>query len=290
MKITQNDCDCKILFQPNFEYVDVTTLYDPSYDESATLSLVYKIDSNGQEQLLDMSASIHIDSEGQYDSDSFTLTSPSDGWYKVVTYFFPTKTSLENLGMIDNFKEQDYQHDWSHMNRSNMLRNDTTMILAGSPEGFWFLGRQNVANTPAILYKWLEVTDINDLIDELTTRGIENDYVYGTNIKAVVNDYFSYCNLYKCFIKKAEALLDSYKGCGGTNRLCSKSTDDVKCKSTISDYDVQIRDYLWMVITAIKYAIECEDYRKANKLLSCITTCNGICDEVKQTSTGCGCS
>jgi len=51
-----------------------------------------------------------------------------------------------------------------------------------------------------------------------------------------------------------------------------------------------------MVLNAIKYAVELEDYITANNLLNCISTCNGICNNGTSTksstkkSSGCGCS
>jgi hypothetical protein len=54
----------------------------------------------------------------------------------------------------------------------------------------------------------MEITDINDLLDEINSRDIVDGYLYGTNIKVIEEDYFQYCNLYKCFINKASDLFD----------------------------------------------------------------------------------
>jgi hypothetical protein len=97
-------------------------------------------------------------------------------------------------------------------------------------------------------------------------------------------------NLYKCYISKATDLLNIYSGDANfcaNNSLCRDSLGTHKS-------EIQIRDYLWMAINVIKYCIQNCQYLKALKVLNCVTTCAGICSDIKvktlSTSKGCGCN
>lgn len=293
MRIVEQKCDCSIKVMPITDYPEYNTLYNPTWEDSAVFTLIYKINIDGSRELVDKHTSLHvIDNKPQ--REVYTIDSLNDGWYKVLSFIVPTKQYLVNeLNMVDGFDDLEYQQCATV---ENQLKPELEIIVAGdesSPTKFSFTGRK--ANPSPYkssgLYYWMQVTDINDLIEETETREVVDGYLYGTNIKVLEEDYFSYCNLYKCLISKATELFDSYQGCSGKGYSICKDSDK-GCKSNVDETKIQIRDYLWMVINAIKYAIECEDYETANKLLNCISSCSGICNETsnKNKQSGCGCS
>ena len=96
-------------------------------------------------------------------------------------------------------------------------------------------------------------------------------------------------NLYKCYISKSNDLLNIYSGDSGfcgTGSLCRDTLD--KHKS-----EIQIRDYLWMAVNIINYCVQNCQYLKALKVLNCVSSCSGICSDIKVTNNkitkGCGC-
>lgn len=289
MRVVEQKCNCGLKIMPLTDYPKITTLYNPTWEESGVLTLIYKVEIDGTQKLIDMNIAIHV-IDNKPRREVYELSNISDGWYKIISYIVPTKESLMNLGMVDKFDDLKYQSYWKENSIDNVFKQNTDIIVACTEKGFCFLGRQKnpSPSTSSGLYSWLNIDNIDDLLDEIQNRGIDSEnYIYGTNIKVISEDYFSYCNLYKCFINKATQLLDSYKGCSknGTG-ICSSN---LKCKSNIDQYSIQIRDYIWMVLNAIKYAIECKDYLTANRLLNCINTCSGICNNGTATKSDCGC-
>ena len=247
MRIVEQKCDCSIQIMPIADYPEYSTLYNPTWKDSGVLTLIYKVSVDGTQELIDKITSLHyIDGKPQREVYN---TSLPDGWYKIVSLVVPTKLYLQDLGMVDGFEDREYQS--MHQDTENDLNN--TMIIVAADEnsitGFSFTGRlQNPSPYKnSNLYYWQEVTDINDLIDEYLNREIIDEHLEGTNIKVTVEDYFTYCNLNKCFINKATSLLDQYKGCSNNGfSICSDSK--VKCKSNVDEYSIQIRDYLWMTL------------------------------------------
>lgn len=281
---------------PITDYPEQSTLYNPTWQDSTVFTLVYKMKIDGTKELIGQNTSIHI-VNGKPQREVYEINNILDGWYKVLSFIVPTKQYLVcGLNMEDGFEDIEYQKNAESYNK---LRNELEIIVAGDEDsitGFSFTGRRSNPSPKRSsgLYYWMQITDINDLLDEIEKREVIDGYLYGTNIKVIEENYFSYCNLYKCFINKASELFDLYQGCSGNGySICKDTTDGIKCKSNVDETKIQIRDYLWMVINAIKYALECQDYETANKLLNCISSCSGICNNEtssKNKLSDCGCS
>lgn len=288
MRITERKCDCSHQMMPITEYTETSTLYYPTWEDSGVLTLIYRVNLNGSYTLVDFNLSLHV-VDGKPQREVYDLPSLRDGWYKVKSYIFPTRDFLLSLGMEDGYNDMDYQLFWMRENEDNVLRKNHTMTLAISDQGLCYQGR--IMNPSPYVsganYYWLRA-DLVDVIDEFQSRGVEDGFVYGTNIRVVEEDFFSTCHLYKCFINRAQELLDSYKGCSSNGYGICNNNSSIKCKSDVDQTKIQIRDYLWMILKAIDYAIECEDYYTANNLLNCINSCSGICSESVDTDCGCG--
>lgn len=283
MRITERKCDCKFQMMPITEYSETSTLYYPTWEDSGVLTLVYKINIDGSTTLVDFDIRLHvIDNRPQ--REVYNLPNLKDGWYKVKSYILPTKDFLISLGMEDGYNDTVYQQYWE--GTENAFRKGHTMTLAIDNSGIYYQGRKlNISPyTSGAYYYWVRA-DVVDVVDEFLTRGSENGFVYGTNVRLIEEDFFTTCYLYKCFINRAQSLLNSYRGCYGNSGICNST---LKCKDNIDDLQIQIRDYIWMTLNAIKYAIECEDYYTANNLLNCLNTCAGICNNGEEDS-DCGC-
>lgn len=289
MRILENNHNVTIVPLSGEYYAEYTTLYKPTYQQSGVLTLVYKIDTDLNEELIQKDLTIHI-IDGQYQREVFDFPD-KDGYYKVMSYIFPTKESLQELDLIDGVDDIKYNEYWRHYDQNNIIQNSTTEILAvdeSSPSNVSCLIRKPnpVPYKKSGIYNWACFESLDDVIKILETREVNQGYVFGTNIQVVEEYYFKYNNLYKCLISKASDLLNMYRGCGNGTGICS----DNNCKNNIDSQKVQIRDYIWMVLNAIKYAVECEDYITANNLLNCISTCNGICNNETVKKSSCGCS
>ena len=66
---------------------------------------------------------------------------------------------------------------------------------------FWYQGRilQKSRYKPGVCYKWV-YGDVIDVIDEFLTRGVDGEFVYGTNVRVIEEDFFTICNLNRCFV------------------------------------------------------------------------------------------
>lgn len=291
MRVLDNKHEVTLMPLGKEYYAEFTTLYKPSYPQSGVLTLIYKIDVNNKEELVFSNLTLHsLPSREVFDFPE------DDGYYRIVSYILPTKESLQELDIIDGFDDIKYNEYWRHREEpDNMIKNETFEIIAvdeNSDSQFSCLVKQPnvVPYKKSNIYYWACFESMDDVIKLLSNREFSQGYVYGTNVQVIEEYYFKYNNLYKCLLQKATDLLDLYRGCGKNSGICS---DDTNCKNRISSQQIQIRDYIWMVLNAIKYAVELEDYITANNLLNCVSTCNGICNNVStknSTKKGCGCS
>lgn len=297
MRIVENNHEIITMPLGQEYYAEYTTLYKPSYEQSGVLTLIYKIDVDQSEELVFKNLTLHmINGVPQREVLDFP---ESDGYYKIVSYILPTKESLQELDLIDGVDDIKYNNYWRHYEdgKDNIIRNETTEILAvdenSGSQLSCLIGKPNpVPTRKSMVYYWACFNDLDDIINLLSARENSQGYAFGTNVQVIEEYYFKYNNLFKCFLSKATELLDLYRGCGKNSGICS----DNNCGKSISSQQIQIRDYIWMIFNAIKYAVEQEDYITANNLLNCISTCNGICNNgtskktSTKSSTGCGCS
>lgn len=94
---------------------------------------------------------------------------------------------------------------------------------------------------------------------------------------------FELCHLEECFFKLCMYLLD--------NMPCTDPCFNEKMKGFAGE--ILNRDIIWMVLNAIKYCIEQQQFFRAQKILERVETCWGICrdlDNINSTQyKGCGC-
>lgn len=96
-----------------------------------------------------------------------------------------------------------------------------------------------------------------------------------------ITDYFSICNLLRCYINYINMIFKNM--CG--NICISKEN----FKSDI----VYKRDLVKMALDIIKYLVMCGRYEEANRLLTQMYECNGLCNKRNnptQSPRGCGCT
>lgn len=291
MRVYNNNHTITVMPLGTEHYAEYTTLYKPTYQQSAVLTLIYKIDTDMTEELVSKDLSFHlIEGTPQREVSSFP---DADGYYKIVSYILPTKESLQEIDLVDGVDDIKYNDYWKHRDLNNLIKNDTTEIIAASyscdSQVSCLVRKSNPSPySNSNIYYWASFESLDDLIKLLSARETSSGYVYGTNVQVQEEYYFKYENLLQCLISKASDLFSLYRGCGNGTGVCSDSNSN--CKNKIDSQQIQIRDYIWMVLNAIKYAVELEDYTTANNLLNCISTCNGICNNETIKNSDCGCS
>ena len=178
------------------------------------------------------------------DSDLINIPIDFDGWFKVTYIVVPTETWFQQIRTINPNIFRQYS--------GGLYYSDGNSIYRDSGVG------------PA------EVT-----IDEI----INLDSTIGTSISKCSEDYFSICNLKKCYINLCKQIFES-----GAFQKCS-SKNKIDCDLTFK------RDMLLMAISVIEYLIEFNQFAKAQEILERISSCNGLCSNFQNIKLrhGCGC-
>ncbi len=277
---------------PDVEEYAITdfSLSNIPYDGAVSVHFVTKVNFDLTAELVDNRSpyAIIIHNTGEdlttRNVDSFDVDVPEDGYYEIVTLIFPTTTFIEDgLGFTPG---------------SPVTSNLNTNIIAAEVKednSVCFKTLTHAQDTDAGYYEhiwtgWEDIAlnDILVMLEEAEESGIQEDITVCKQTQSA----FVYDNLYKCYISKANDLLNIYSGDSG---FCGTGS---MCKDSLNKYksEIQIRDYLWMAINVIKYCIQNCQYLKALKILNCVSTCAGICSDIKitksntKTSKGCGCS
>ena len=272
----------------SYAYTDFS-LFNIPYDGAVSLHFITKINFDLSVELLDNKSpyAIIIHNTGEDLStrnvDSVDVTVSEDGYYEVVTLVLPTTTYVEDgLGYTTG---------------SPVMDNLNTNIIAAEVHEDGTVCFKTLTHTQDeesgyynhIWTGWKDISlnDILVLIEGAEETGNLNEIT----VKKYTQSAFVLDNLYKCYISKANDLLNIYSGDSG---LCSGNS---LCRDSLNKYksEIQIRDYLWMAINVIKYCVQNCQYLKALKVLNCVSTCAGICSGIKVNSNiklqrGCGCS
>lgn len=124
---------------------------------------------------------------------------------------------------------------------------------------------------------------INGSIEEVT---IEEIYEVNTEVTTLIKSSlhtFPICHLEQCFYKICLYLLE--------NMPCKDPCFTDKMKGFAGE--ILNRDIVWMAINTINYAIEQQQFFRAQAILEQIETCWGICKDLGTNKissyTGCGC-
>ena len=95
-----------------------------------------------------------------------------------------------------------------------------------------------------------------------------------TGIEITYEDYFQICHLRQCFVEICKDIL---------NRAAP-----LECSpQQIDKHLTYKRDLLWAAINVINYLVEQEQYEEADRLLTRITGCNGLCESKSNCNCGC---
>ena len=258
------------------------------YDGAITVYFITKINQDLTLELLDNKSPymiiVHNVGDDIYtrNADSFEVELPSDGYYEITALVIPTVTFIEDgLGIMPGADVSGNVH--------------TNIIAANINEtgvSFYTLTRTNSTNEDPYQYMWANWKSITiDEILELIAKEEEANTLNSNTVtvQQYTKSAFMFDNLYACYIKRAQNLLNVFasdKNFCAEGSLCSESANKYK-------YDIQLRDYLWMAVNVISYCIQNGQYLKALKVLNCVSSCGNICKDtkskLKQISQGCGC-
>ena len=82
MRITEHKCNCSHQMMPITDYSDVSTLYQPTWEDSGVFTIVYRINPDGSTAIVDLDLNLHVvDCKPQ--REVYDLPKLIDGWYKV---------------------------------------------------------------------------------------------------------------------------------------------------------------------------------------------------------------
>ena len=96
-----------------------------------------------------------------------------------------------------------------------------------------------------------------------------------STVSGCTKDTFIICHLWDCYIKACKELL---------NARITECFDNSLKEATFR------RDYLWMTLNVVKYYTEFEQYMEAQRLLTKVMGCNGMCsDKSNKNKSSCGC-
>lgn len=117
---------------------------------------------------------------------------------------------------------------------------------------------------------------VNNKLIEIEPKVLVEVNTEDTTISKVVQDTFSICYLYQCYISICKQLFNS---------------TIIKCLTTDSKDLIFKRDFLWMTLNVMKYYTEFGQLYEAQRLLENINYCGTFCNEtIKTTNSGCGCN
>lgn len=127
------------------------------------------------------------------------------------------------------------------------------------------------------IYKYYAGEESTVEVAEIMERNVES-----TSINRYIEDFFSICNLRKCYINLCNKIFDSMH----TNSRCwDKTSIDSELRFK--------RDMLWMAINVITYLTQSCKFSEAQSILERLDTCNGLCNDVtygNYKKSGCGCN
>lgn len=224
-----------------------------------------------------------------YNPDVTKYTFKNDGWYRFTHLIIPTKSFFVSLGFdgeidVDVLKE-------SLMGRFGDCELPERIVTFDTEKYCFLLGELFKYQ---ILVTEQDGTEHYELETHYDWKQISFEEVlciskseFTSTIRCYSDDIVNYSYLEEAYINKDNDLLKVYQ-----NGICSQNCDDF---TKSNQADIQLRDYYWMALNAVKYANELGNYCKALTLLNCVSQCNKnnnedtYCFQLNYTN-GCGCS
>lgn len=225
-----------------------------------------------------------------YNPDVTTYTFKKDGWYRFTHLIIPTKQYYVNLGFdgvvnVDNLKDRLIERfgDCELPERIVVFDTEKYCFLLGELVKYQVTQKDdenNVTYTFETHYIWNKIT-----FQEVLCIAKSN---FTSTIKCYSQDIINYSYLEQAYINKVNSLLKNYQ-----DKICSQNCEDF---SKSNRADIQLRDYYWMALNAVKYANDLGKYCKALTLLECVSQCGSAQDGEDNycfqlnLENGCGCS
>lgn len=266
------------------DYVDLVdqTLFDFAYDSTVSVNFLYSVECGEEttpvlndDGATPYSVIIHaLDNIRQQDHDEIKLK--DDGWYRIIHAVIPTKKAIEDMQLqkgtvIDSF--------------ITVTGYDIPDLVYAFDTEEYKLVKANIVTIQTVQDGKIEFKKVFTWKQACWEEIIEaiNGPLTST-ISFCGKDYFNYCNLEQAYINKVNDLLKLYSGDKG---ICGQNCDTF---SKNNSSDIQIRDYFWMAINAIKYCIDMGLYCKALSILKCVESCNIYSSKSTTNNGDCGCS
>ena len=236
---------------------------------------------------------IHVtqdeDNNVQYNSDCTPFKFPNDGWYRFTHIVIPTKKYFVDLGFdgevnLDQLKDTLIERfgDCEMPERIVVFDTEKYCFLLGEFFKYQILvtdENNNESYSFETHYDWKQIT-----FDEVLCI-IKSEF--SSTIQCYSRDIVNYSYLEEAYLNKVNDLLKVYQ-----NEVCSQNCNDF---TKSNQADIQLRDYYWMALNAVKYANELGNYCKALTLLNCVSQCSNkdnqdnYCFQLNY-GKGCGCS
>ena len=279
------------------------TLTQYSYINCVSVVVVESVDCSGETTLLPNKDGSTCDPynivvHGIFDEDKDTYIYipddtdyffEKDGWYRFTHLVIPTKKYFVDLGFngkinLDELKDHLTELFGSCEIPERIVVFDTEKYCFLLGELFKYQILNTEGETPyytyEIHYDWKQIT-----LDDVLCIQRSN---FSNTIECCSMDIVNYSYLEEKYMNKVAELLKNYQ-----NGVCSQNCEDF---SKNNQAEIQLRDYYWMALNAVKYANELENYCKALSLLECVSQCNSnnsddsnYCFQVNY-GNGCGCS
>lgn len=292
--------------KPISEYVNSNkeTLVEYSYQNCISANIIETVDCDENTTMIPnkdgstcdpYNIIIHATYDEETDSveyfpDVTTYFFKNDGWYRFTHLIIPTKKYYVNLGFDGQVDVEQLKNDLTDRfgdceipDRIVVFDTEKYCFLLGELFRYQIFTKDQDNNGQYSFethYEWRQIT-----FDEVLCIA-KSDLT--STIKCYSQDFVNYSYLEEAYINKANDLLKVYQ-----NGICQQNCSDF---SKANQSDIQLRDYYWMALNAVKYATELCNYCKAIQLLNCVSQCGSLKDGSNEycfnlsSENGCGCS
>lgn len=231
---------------------------------------------------------LELDGGGYLDEDSNVTSKRSYKWSESVTINSIYSIDSKENETIEAYQIKDHNlypiDDSTFMMKKDGLYGLSHIIL---PTQTWL--DKVISLNPTELSDFYEEVYYYNTVDKLLYKYINQENRELITIDTLLNikitkestvvrsdkNTFNTCYISECFYKTCKNLL---------NKLTSKC-------NTLSSNAIRDRDILWMIINAVKYAVDTRQLYEAQRILENSTQCLTICTTLTTTkSKDCGCN